>query len=551
MLNCFGNMFFFSIKNKFDRWVKERLVSFEETLSSIFPKHWEVSEEIAVEFCRITREELSKVMRQRSSEIDVNLLLFAIQHTKKFEKLLADRLTGATLRRAKSAEAATNPFLQDEKPTEAEAEKDEEGESPFIRIISSCFEPFLHIYIQSQDQSFRELMTKFEADIKEKVDSIRSGKATESFEGEELASCGVLFTCYRKCLKNCFELSTGKPLCDLALIFQKYLREYANKIMMKNLPKMTGASGNSGPNISGPLSLSAVTNLINKPANQNPRLSDGEVTLVCSVLTTADYCLDTVAQLEEKLKERVDPLLKTKINMSEEKDIFSSVISNCIHLLVQDLQLACESHLSEMSKRSWNSLESVGDQSSYVTRVESGFKRTVPLVRANLSKARKYFTQFCLKLANSFVSRYVFHLTKCKPISTVGAEQLLLDTHSLKTLLLDLPSIGSKAPRKAPSSYTKIVIKGMTRAEMLLKVVMTPHEPTAQFVASCLRLLVDANEDTVQKVVDMKGLRKVEQGPILEAFKKSVRGQGSSKSQENNDNSSFRIKKLQTLIDKR
>ena len=47
----------------------------------------------------------------------------------------------------------------------------------------------------------------------------------------------------------------------------------------------------------------------------------------------------------------------------------------------------------------------------------------------------------------------------------------ILDTHSIKTLLLDLPSIGSKvAARKAPASYTKIVVKGMTRAEMTLKV---------------------------------------------------------------------------------
>ncbi|KAG8122600.1 hypothetical protein E2320_018095 [Naja naja] len=51
----------------------------------------------------------------------------------------------------------------------------------------------------------------------------------------------------------------------------------------------------------------------------------------------------------------------------------------------------------------------------------------------------------------------------------VGAEQLLLDTHSLKMVLLDLPSIGSQVVRKAPSSYTKIVVKGMTRAEMILK----------------------------------------------------------------------------------
>lgn len=48
--------------------------------------------------------------------------------------------------------------------------------------------------------------------------------------------------------------------------------------------------------------------------------------------------------------------------------------------------------------------------------------------------------------------------------------QLLLDTHSLKMVLLDLPSIGSQVVRKAPASYTKIVVKGMTRAEMILKV---------------------------------------------------------------------------------
>lgn len=70
----------------------------------------------------------------------------------------------------------------------------------------------------------------------------------------------------------------------------------------------------------------------------------------------------------------------------------------------------------------------------------------------------------------------------------------ILDTHSIKTLLLDLPIVGSKvtgtsgpggmsgASRKAPASYAKIVIKGMTKAEMILKVVMSPAEPAKGFV---------------------------------------------------------------------
>lgn len=61
-------------------------------------------------------------------------------------------------------------------------------------------------------------------------------------------------------------------------------------------------------------------------------------------------------------------------------------------------------------------------------------------------------------------------------------------------MLLDLPTVGSKvigssaggsgaaAARKAPASYAKIVVKGMTKAEMILKVAMSPAEPPKSFV---------------------------------------------------------------------
>lgn len=43
------------------------------------------------------RAELAKVMRTRAKEIEVKLLLFAIQRTTNFEGLLAKRFTGCTL----------------------------------------------------------------------------------------------------------------------------------------------------------------------------------------------------------------------------------------------------------------------------------------------------------------------------------------------------------------------------------------------------------------------------------------------------------------------
>lgn len=90
----------FAWLDKIDRryaWIKKHLLDFESKFGSIFPQDWEVSERITVQFCHITREDLSKLMHKRTPEIDVKLLLYAIQRTSNFETLLAKRFTGTTL----------------------------------------------------------------------------------------------------------------------------------------------------------------------------------------------------------------------------------------------------------------------------------------------------------------------------------------------------------------------------------------------------------------------------------------------------------------------
>ena len=118
---------------------------------------------------------------------------------------------------------------------------------------------------------------------------------------------------------------------------------------------------------------------------------------------------------------------------------------------------------------------------------------------------------------------------KCKPLSTVGAEQLLLDVHMLKTALLDLPSTGCQIQRKPPASYIKVihnrnftvwinwkkiiwfcfsfqqvVTKGMTYTEMVLKVVMAPADSPSCFIDQCRKLLPDLKIPEFQKILDMK-----------------------------------------------
>lgn len=65
-------------------------------------------------------------------------------------------------------------------------------------------------------------------------------RASQLKKGEGVVafpSAADLFIFYKKCLVQCASLSTGAPLLNLTEIFQKYLKEYANKILEASLPK--------------------------------------------------------------------------------------------------------------------------------------------------------------------------------------------------------------------------------------------------------------------------------------------------------------------------
>lgn len=192
----------------------------------------------------------------------------------------------------------------------------------------------------------------------------------------------------------------------------------------------------------------------------------------------------------------------------------------------------------------WYNIQNVGDQSPFVNSILSQFHSTIPIIRDNLSASRKYYTQFCLKFVNSFIPRYISYLYKCRLMnsssasnsdssnsnassgvannnsSILGCEQLLLDTHSLKTILLDLPSIGSQVKRKAPASYSKVVVKGMTKAEMIIKIVMQPTTPAQAFIEHYLKLLPESSQTEFNKIMDMKGLKRSDSTYLLELYKR-------------------------------
>uniref|UniRef100_A0A672Z5E4 Vps53 N-terminal domain-containing protein n=1 Tax=Sphaeramia orbicularis TaxID=375764 RepID=A0A672Z5E4_9TELE len=284
--------------DKIDRryaWIKRQLVDYEEKYGRMFPEEWCMTERIAVEFCHITRTELAKVMRTRAKEIEVKLLLFAIQRTTNFEGLLAKRFTGCTLtdKRPESPLDPTNPFLEDEPGEDVVTEKDEDlprkpkaPDNPFHGIVSKCFEPHLYVYIESQDKNLGELIDRFVADFRTQGPP----KAGTEEGGAVLPSCADLFVYYKKCMVQCSQLSTGEPMIALTTIFQKFLREYAWKILSGNLPK---SSSNSGG-----LTISSL--LKEKEGSEAAKFTVDELCLICSILSTAEYCLATTQQCNLK-----------------------------------------------------------------------------------------------------------------------------------------------------------------------------------------------------------------------------------------------------------
>lgn len=107
----------------------------------MFPQNWEVSERIAVKFCHNTREELSKIMAKRKNEIDVKLLLYAIQKTTAFENLLARRFTGITL-----ADSCDKSIKDHYVAKEIERSSEDKLEEKDTDLHSSPFSGLIGIY---------------------------------------------------------------------------------------------------------------------------------------------------------------------------------------------------------------------------------------------------------------------------------------------------------------------------------------------------------------------------------------------------------------------
>nr|CAH8869538.1 unnamed protein product [Trichobilharzia regenti] len=408
-----------------------------------------------------------------------------------------------------------------------------------------------------------------------------------------LYSATDLFLFYKQILKQTLQLNRGRGLLGLVRLLRQYLSEYTVRVLLAQIPGLAINSNNgtstglSAPDVAAKMaafglsSLSALglgrgqtgigaaleniktqskntstqSEVITSSSNQvisnllrddiqGVRLNKDDVYRVCVVLVTAAFCLKTVEDLEKRLKYEVrPPSWASKISFTSELDALATCRSVCVHRLVADLEAGVEPQLTAMARLPWNSFVQVGDQSGYVTAIVNHLRTQIPLIRETLYTVRPAFTQICIKFADTLITRFVNSLYRCKPVNTFGAEQLLLDTQSLKASLLQVPLFGAKFTQAPPRSFTNLVHEGMGKAERIIKAVMLPvgvatsgkqesvNPPSGfvmgpidtnaanVFLASYEQLLPDSTQTDLQNVLDMKGVKSSDQQLILDIFR--------------------------------
>ncbi|KAI8924441.1 Vps53-like protein [Entophlyctis helioformis] len=441
-------------------WLKRTLKTHDEQHANLFPHEWQVAECLTVTFCDDTRKDLSDILARtdKDNTLDTIQMLQAIQATMEFESKVDKRFT------------ARDPtvLVRDENELAPKTSK-------FYKIISSCFEMYLWRFIDMEDRA-----------LAEKFDGFKSQAPTADEEAVLLSST-ELFLFYRQSLVNCARLSTRKAFLDLCKMFGKWLKNY-NDILLGKLPK-----------------------------DERRVPTEDDIRIICFVINTADYCSSTTGQLEEKLTEKIDAEFKGLLSMSAEKDAFMNTCVVAVQALVRAIENANETAFTAMIKRPWGTISSVGDQSEHITMIAANLSSAIRIIRRTIT-ASKFFRVFCDKFAESFIAKYLANIYKCRPLSEVGAEQMLLDTHSLKNILLEMSTLGADPPTQPPPAYVKILSKGISKVEQLLKVVLRPQDPPDILVDTYNLLYQDYNTANFQKILELKGLRRSEMQQILDVF---------------------------------
>ncbi|KAH3663612.1 hypothetical protein OGAPHI_005013 [Ogataea philodendri] len=450
-----------NLKRRF-MFFRQVLENFESRHALMFPASWNMSQALTRNFCEITRKDLKEVTEKETrftgSKVDVNLLLSSLGETLEFESFL-----------------------------------DKKFKQSFDGMISDVFEPYLNIWIDHQGTVINSKFIEFiNPSNMLKKSGVEAGGSTVNV----LESAADLFRLYRQILSQLSKLSQGESLVRLSTVFSNFLLKYRETVLIPLVPD--------------PKSLSSGTE-----AEQNEGME-----LICLVLNTADYCSVTVSQLEERFVSLVHPSeLAQRIDFEKSRTVYLNLINNCINLLFVKVENDLQLSWREMVNFNWRAHNEVTSESRYMESVKAAVKEDCAAIFPNFNRVL-YIRNYLDKLVELVLSEFWLNTVKLRPITEIMAEQLVFDLQSLKTFLLDLPTL-SPEPIKitSSSSFSKNIGTKVLNINTILKILMVKTSPMSDFIASYFTIVADSNFSNFMKVLKLKGLLSNEASYEKERFR--------------------------------
>lgn len=509
-------------------WFRRLQRSVDTRFEGCFPPHWHLPRRLCNAFMEKTRAALLESLGGGAGEAaqDVQSLLKTLQKVLAFEKEQVARFeaieagkegedpalspeNGGTktpdatdISRSRSGPgddktAPASKLISLSKDGTGAADDTEEPLLPIAGLLSGVFDPYMGPYIALEKKKLGEVMAAASKGAADDVD--RDGKLPV------LSTSVNAFAYIKNSVNRCTKLTTGQTFFKLYKEFKGSMAAYA--AALKNTLPLPVSGGSVG-------------------LSQQYKIAEGGEVAICYVINTSEYCAETLPQLEEIVKSKIDVSYKDSIDLTPEQDQFHDVIMQAIRVLHVGLETRADAAFRAMSAINWGLCESVGEESGYVRAIEDAITTFVPSVRELLSSL--YFKIFCDKFAGSFLPSYLALLLRQRRINEMGTQQLLLDVYNLKTLMLKLPVLGidgvaaDQLPM-IPMSYTKYVTKQMGKIEMVLKLIGTPDN---MLVERFRIMWPDGTSQDLTAVMTLKGMRRADQMVVLETLGLDTTGAG-------------------------
>jgi hypothetical protein len=495
-----------AVETRFSWFLNKPLKSINSIFPSVFPSHWNLQASMAAMFLQLTRDHILALLdgpRKDPDAGNATILLKALQKTIQFEKDITgwlERECGAVFETTEELQGKTEQETDDRKQTPL---------PPLTGVASAAYQNYMDPYIRLEEQSMDEQL----------VEALEDKTVDTRGERPVFTSSTNLFVYMKGSITRCTALTKGNAFFLLYCAFKDSLRKYA-QILDSKLPKPVAQIGGVG-GIQIPGTFAAKQDRDQQGTSASYRLAKGEEVTACHVISTCEYCADTMEALEDLIRDTIDEEYQGKIDMMSDQENFHDITAKAIRVLVSGLTNRLETAMKTMSSTNWATWDAVGEESAYVYTIHVEVEPFVKTVKNLLPTS--YFRSFCDKFANAFTTMYYENIIRLKRVSEPGTQQLLLDAYNLKTLFLKLPVLeDAAAPGKkavstgasiAPAMYTKIVQKQFGRIETTLKLVGTPND---LLIENFKVQWPGGTALDLQIIMSLKGLKRGEQAAMLE-----------------------------------